>query len=130
MTFCKTYKSPFYCNKYHQTKWRVHTPYPIITVQKKVCNYVEKSRLNRYEHNFLIWTASLSLGQVFTRFLETAIDPYIFYLSYPTRYWQLVVVFFPGTQMHIMAQPDFKPATIGSRVHSKTLVTWLDGLMA
>ena len=34
VTFCKTYKSPFYCRKYHQTKWRVHTPYPIITVQK------------------------------------------------------------------------------------------------
>ena len=34
LTFCKTYKSPFYCHKYHQTKWRVHTPYPIITVQK------------------------------------------------------------------------------------------------
>ena len=31
---CKTYKSPFYCHKYHQTKWRVNTPYPIITVQK------------------------------------------------------------------------------------------------
>ena len=26
----------------------------------KVGYYVEKSRLNRYEHNFLIWTASLS----------------------------------------------------------------------
>ena len=34
VTFCKTYKSPFYCRKYHQTKWRVHTPYRIITVQK------------------------------------------------------------------------------------------------
>ena len=34
LTFCKTYKSPFYCHKYHQTKWRVHAPYPIITVQK------------------------------------------------------------------------------------------------
>ena len=34
MTFCKTYKSTFYCHKYHQTKWRVHTPSPIITVQK------------------------------------------------------------------------------------------------
>ena len=29
---------------------------------KVVCNYVEKSRLNRYEQNFRIWTASLNRG--------------------------------------------------------------------
>ena len=28
------HKSNFYCHKYHQTTRRVHTPYPITTVQK------------------------------------------------------------------------------------------------
>ena len=61
--FEKHTKRPLICNKYHQTKWRVPTTYPIITVQKSY--YVEKNKLNCYENNFPIWTAALIIVSKF-----------------------------------------------------------------